>query len=196
MTFTDAQVTQAISAWLFPFFRIGAVVTVAPIFSTRAVPARYRVLLAAAVTVLIAPLTPSAPTVDPFSGEAVVVIAQQVAIGVSIGFVLQLAFAALVFGGQVVAYGMGLGFAHLMDPQNGVEVPTVSQFYMILATLAFLLADGHLRLIALLVQSFETVPVSAEGVTRANLWELAGWGRTCSQTACCWRYRWSPHCCS
>jgi flagellar biosynthesis protein FliR len=176
VTFTDAQVTEAISAWLFPFFRIGAVITVAPIFSTRAVPSRYRVLLAAAITVLVAPLASPAPAVDPLSGEAVVVIAQQIAIGVAIGFVLQLAFAALVFGGQIVAYGMGLGFAHLMDPQNGVQVPTVSQFYMIFATLAFLLADGHLRLIALLVQSFESVPISAEGVTRANLWELAGWG--------------------
>jgi flagellar biosynthetic protein FliR len=56
-------------------------------------------------------------------------------------------FGALVFGGQVIAYSMGLGFASMMDPQNGVQVPVISQFYLILATLLFLILDGHLLLI-------------------------------------------------
>jgi flagellar biosynthetic protein FliR len=81
-----------------------------------------------------------------------------------------------VFGGQVVAYSMGLGFAHLMDPQNGVQVPTVSQFYLIFATIAFLALDGHLRLVALVVESFTTLPIAADGITQNALWNLASWG--------------------
>ena len=176
MTVTDAQVVDALAAWLFPFFRIGALLMAAPVFSAASVPMRFRVLLALAVTILVEPLLPRPADVDPLSATALVVLAQQVAIGVAIGFVLQLAFNALVFGGQVVAYSMGLGFAHLMDPQNGVQVPTVSQFYLILATIAFLAVDGHLRLLALLVESFTALPIAPDGITQNALWTLAVWG--------------------
>lgn len=176
MTATDAQVVDALAAWLFPFFRIGALLMAAPVFSAASVPMRLRVLLALAITILIAPLLPRLATVDPLSATTLVIVAQQVAIGVAIGFVLQLAFNALVFGGQIIAYSMGLGFAHLMDPQNGVQVPTVSQFYLVFATIAFLAVDGHLRLIALLVESFTTLPIAPDGITQNALWNLASWG--------------------
>jgi flagellar biosynthetic protein FliR len=176
VTATDAQVVDALAAWLFPFFRIGALLMAAPVFSAASVPMRLRVLLAAAVTILVEPLLPRPAGVDPLSATALLVLAQQVAIGIAIGFVLQLAFNALVFGGQVVAYSMGLGFAHLMDPQNGVQVPTVSQFYLIFATIAFLAVDGHLRLVALVVESFTALPVAADGITQNALWNLASWG--------------------
>jgi flagellar biosynthetic protein FliR len=176
VTVTDAQVVDALAAWLLPFFRIGALLMAAPVFSAASVPMRLRVLLAVAVTILIEPLLPRPAGIDPLSAATLVLVAQQVAIGVAIGFVLQLAFNALVFGGQVVAYSMGLGFAHLMDPQNGVQVPTVSQFYLIFATIAFLAVDGHLRLLALVVESFAALPVAADGITRSALWDLALWG--------------------
>jgi flagellar biosynthetic protein FliR len=176
VTFTEAQLIEAISAWFFTFVRVGAVLTAGPVFSASSVPARFRVLLALAITLLVEPLLPRAEPVDPLSTTALLVLAQQLAIGFAIGTVLQLAFNALVFGGQMVAYSMGLGFAHLMDPQNGVQVPTVSQFYLVFATIIFLGVDGHLRLVALLVESFEALPVSAEGIGRAELWDVAGWG--------------------
>jgi flagellar biosynthetic protein FliR len=176
VTVTDVQVVDALTAWLLPFFRIGALLMAAPVFSAASVPMRLRVLLALAVTILVEPLLPSPAGVDPLSATALVIVAQQIAIGVAIGFVLQLAFNALVFGGQVIAYSMGLGFAHLMDPQNGVQVPTVSQFYLIFATIAFLAVDGHLRLLALVVESFTALPIAADGITRSALWTLALWG--------------------
>lgn len=176
MTITDTQVVDALAAWLLPFFRIGALLMAAPVFSAASVPMRLRVLLALAVTILVEPLLPQPAGVDPLGATTLVIIAQQVAIGIAIGFVLQLAFNALVFGGQVIAYSMGLGFAHLMDPQNGVQVPTVSQFYLIFATIAFLAVDGHLRLLALVVESFTALPIAADGITQNALWSLTLWG--------------------
>ena len=49
---------------------------------------------------------------------------------------------------------MGLGFAMAVDPQNGVQVPVLSQLYVILAMLLFLALDGHLMLIAAVVESY------------------------------------------
>ena len=78
------------------------------------------------------------PAIDVLSHEGFVIMLQQILIGVIMGFILQMVFGALVFGGQVVAYSMGLGFASMVDPQNGVQVPVLAQYYLILRHSCFL----------------------------------------------------------
>jgi len=175
MQFSDAQLQQWLADFFWPFVRIGAALMAAPIFSVRQVPARYRVLLAVLITLLVQPLIPPAPLVDMFGAEGILIALSQVGIGAMMGFVVQLAFNALIFGGQVMAYSMGLGFAHMMDPTNGVQVPVVSQYWLILAMLAFLLANGHLLLLGSVAQSFHILPVAVDGLTRAGLWGLVEW---------------------
>ncbi len=175
MQFTDAQMQQWLADFFWPFVRIGAVLMVAPVFSVRQVPARWRVLLAVLITLLLQPLIPSSPVVDVFGPEGVMIALQQVGIGAMMGFVLQLAFNALVFGGQAMAYSMGLGFANMMDPANGVQVPVVSQYWLILAMLAFLLGNGHLLLLGSVAQSFHLLPVATDGLSRAGLWGVVSW---------------------
>ena len=57
------------------------------------------------------------------SADGVVTTVQQIVIGVALGFALQLMFDALTLGGQLLANGMGLGFAFNIDPLRGVETP-------------------------------------------------------------------------
>lgn len=175
MHFSDAQMQQWLADFFWPFVRIGAALMAAPIFSVRQVPARYRVLLAVMITLLVQPLIPASPVVDMFGAEGVLIALSQVGIGAMMGFVVQLAFNALIFGGQVMAYSMGLGFANMMDPTNGVQVPVVSQYWLILAMLAFLLGNGHLLLLGSVAQSFHILPVAVDGLTRAGLWGLVEW---------------------
>ncbi|MCF6353537.1 MAG: flagellar biosynthetic protein FliR [Candidatus Polarisedimenticolaceae bacterium] len=156
--------------------RIGAVFVAAPIFASRQVPMRWRAALTLVITLIVMPMLPPAPVVETFSHEAMLIALQQIAIGVMMGFMLQLVFAAVVFAGQVMAYSMGLGFASMMDPQNGVQVPVVSQFYLILVTLLFLVLNGHLILIELVIDSFQTVPIAVDGLSRNTLWDIAIWG--------------------
>ncbi|VAX10859.1 Flagellar biosynthesis protein FliR [hydrothermal vent metagenome] len=176
MIFTEAAIATWLASFLWPLMRISAVFVAAPIFASRQVPVRWRAALALVITWIVMPVLPPAPVVETFSHDAAMIAMQQIAIGVFIGFVLQMVFAALVFGGQVMAYSMGLGFASMMDPQNGVQVPVVSQYYMILATLAFLVLNGHLILIELMIDSFTTLPIAVDGLTRNTLWEIASWG--------------------
>jgi flagellar biosynthetic protein FliR len=175
MHFSDAQLQQWLADFFWPFVRIGAALMVAPVFSVRQVPARYRVLLAAMITLLVQPLIPSAPVVDVFGGQGILIAAQQIGIGAMMGFVVKLAFEALIFGGQVMAYSMGLGFATMVDPVNGVQVPVVSQYWLILAMLAFLLGNGHLLLLGSVAQSFHLLPVAVDGLSRAGLWGVVSW---------------------
>lgn len=176
MTFTEATLSAWIGSFLWPLMRIGAMMAAAPIFSARTVPMRFRAMLAVMITWIVMPILPTPPVVDTLSHEAFLIALQQVAIGAMMGFALQMVFGALIFGGQSIAVSMGLGFASMVDPQNGVQVPVVAQYYVILGTLTFLLLNGHLILIQLVVDSFQTLPIAVDGVTRNSLWDMVSWG--------------------
>lgn len=165
-----------VGAYLLPFFRIAAMLMVAPLFGARTVPARIRILLALVLGAAIAPLIPSAPVFDTFSAGAVLAIAQEVLIGSAMGFMVQMVFDAIIIGSQTIAMGMGLGFAMLVDPQRGVNVPILSQFFVIMTTMMFLALGGHLILIRVLVQSFNTLPPGAAGFNQDSFWMVASWG--------------------
>jgi flagellar biosynthetic protein FliR len=174
---TTAEILGFVGAWFWPFARVAAAIMVAPVFNARVVPKRARLALAVALTLVVAPAMPAAAAPAPFSAPGLLLIAQEMLIGLAMGFALQLTFDALVIAGQTVAMSMGLGFAFLLDPQRGVSVPVLSQVFVMLATLTFLALDGHLALIETLVSSFTSFPVGSS-IGRDGAWQLVGFAGT------------------
>jgi flagellar biosynthesis protein FliR len=175
MTLLETQLSGWLADFFWPLVRISALFSAAPVLSARQLEPGYRVLLAVLVTLVAAPLLPRMPVVEALSAEAFILMLQQVTIGLMMGFSLQLVFGALVFGGQLIAYKMGLGFASLVDPANGVQTPVVAQVFVLLATLLFLVTNSHLILLQLVVDSFRTLPVG-ESLASLHLWNLVAWG--------------------
>jgi flagellar biosynthetic protein FliR len=171
-----SQLQHWIGALFWPFVRIGACLMVAPVFGASYVPKRMRVVLAGAITIPIASLLPAVPDVALLSADGAIITIQQLLIGVALGFALQLVFDALTLGGQLLANGMGLGFAFNLDPLRGVTTPALGQLYSVLGTLVFLALDGHIALINTLVDSFRGLPVSSNGIDPERARALADWG--------------------
>ena len=162
LVFSIEQINAWVASLLWPLFRVGALFSIMPVLGERRVPMRIRAGLAVLISLLIAPLLGPMPAVDPLSATAMLITLQQIVIGVAMGLLIQLVFNAVMLAGESIAITMGLGFALMNDPQNGVSVPSVSQFYLIMATLVFLALDGHHAVLWLLVRSFEVVPVGEE----------------------------------
>ncbi|MDB4281762.1 flagellar biosynthetic protein FliR [Paraglaciecola sp.] len=162
--------------WAAPFLRLSAMFIVAPVFSAAGLNVRTRVLMAVLIAALVAPVLPPPPVQTLFSGAGLLMAVREIGVGITIGFVLQLAFASVVIAGQSVAMTMGLGFAMSVDPQNGVQVPVVSQFNVIMATLLFLALDGHLVLIATVVESYNVMPASVAGLPATSFVNVVGLG--------------------
>src|SRR5262245_23761244 len=172
---TTGQLESWVAQGFFPFVRVGACLMVAPMFGARFVPNRTRVVLAAAITALVVPLLP--PTnIAPFSAQGFVVVAQQLLIGVALGFALQVVFDAMGLAGQLLANSMGLSFAFNVDPLRGSSTAALGQLYIILATLTFLSLGGHLALIEALTRGFTTLPISTSGFGTEGLWMMVLWG--------------------
>jgi len=172
---TTGQLEAWLAAYIWPFFRIGACFMVAPVFGARFVPARLRLFLAGAITLIVAPLVPTTDVL-PFSIQGVLVTVHQVLIGVAMGFALQLVFDALAMGGQLLSNSMGLGFAFNVDPLRGTGTPVLGQLYMLLVTLTFLAINGHLVLIEILAEGFTALPIGSSGFDRETIWNIALWG--------------------
>ncbi len=100
-------------------------------------------------------------------------IAEQIIFGALLGFSLQLFFQAFVVAGQIVAVQMGMGFASMVDPINGVSSAVIGQFFTMLVTLMFLAMNGHLVVFEVLIESFTTFPVGS-GLSTTDLWVIAG----------------------
>ena len=160
----------------WPFVRIGACLMVAPVFGASYVPPRLRLIMAGALTLAVAPLLPAGADVPLLSAGGALVTVQQLLIGAALGFALQMVFDALALGGQLLANGMGLGFAFNLDPLRGVTTPALGQLYVVLGTLTFLALDGHLALVSTLIDSFKGLPVGESGLDPARLRGLADWG--------------------
>ena len=174
MHFTSAEITAWIGAFLWPFFRIAAMFSSAAVFGMRALPMRLRLMLALAVALVLAPLAGPMPSVELMSAEGFIITGQQLVIGVAMGFVLRMVFTALELTGEMIGSLMGLGFASLIDPQNGVQVPVVSQFYVLLATLMFLALNGHLLWIEAVAESFRLITVGSAGIAPEGALALVG----------------------
>jgi len=180
MELSTAEITGILGGYMWPFIRIAAMVMTAPIFSSKFINVRSRLLLTIAVSMVIIPAIPTAhfPAVEPLSGTGLLIVAHQILIGACMGFMLQLLFNAFIIAGQIIAMQMGLGFASMVDPQNGVTVPVISQFYLIFVTLVFISLDGHLILIKVLAESFVTLPISSTGLPHTSFRDVvaqAGW---------------------
>lgn len=174
MDIDSARIGAWVGQFMWPFLRLSAFLLAAPLFGARSVPVRVRITVAVVMTALLVPALPAPPTLDMLSPLGLLTAVQQVGIGLLGGFLLQLFLAALTFAGELISLGMGLGFASLVDPQNGLSIPILSQFYLMLALLLMLAFDGHLLLLELLARSFTALPVAPVGLQFADFRAVAG----------------------
>lgn len=170
---TDAQIGGWVGQFLLPLFRIASMLMVMPIIGTQLVPTRVRLYLALVISVLLVPTLPPMPQVDSISLQSMLLIGEEILIGVMFGFILQLYFQLFTIAGQIIAMQMGLGFASMVDPSNGVSVPVIGQFLLMLVTLLFLAMNGHLVVFEVLAESFITLPPGG-GLLTNHYWALAG----------------------
>jgi len=175
MEFTQLQLDTWIASLTLSFTRIAALLIAAPMFGARAIPLRVRMAFALVLSLMVLPLLPPAPPLELISFPMLLAVGREILIGAMAGFILQMVFAALAMAGEVIALGMGLGFASLVDPDKGVQVPVVGQLLVIFATLLFLAMDGHLALMRFMVLSFEGVPLGGS-IRFEDFAAIASWG--------------------
>ena len=176
LTFSEAQLTAWLAPIVWPFLRVLALFGAMPVLAQRSVPMRLRVALAFLVAVCAQASLPDMPSIALDSAQAFMAVAQQVLIGLALGFAARVVFAAIEFAGELVGLQMGLNFAGFFDPATGGQTTAVSRLFGTSVSWLFIVMNGHLLLIAAVVQSFHAFPVGAEPFAFLRATQPQVWG--------------------
>jgi flagellar biosynthetic protein FliR len=175
ITFTEAQLMAWVSPVFWPFVRILALFTSAPVFSSRAFPVRARIALAFLVALASQATLPPAPVIGFNDPQAFGVLMQQIGVGLSIGFAVQLVFSAVELAGEVVGFQMGLNFAAFFDPTLNSQSSAVARFFGEMTSLLFVVMNGHLMVLMAVNRSFEAFPLDQnflQALAQMNIYKL------------------------
>jgi flagellar biosynthetic protein FliR len=176
LTFTEAELLAWITPLVWPFVRALALFTSLPVFGQRIVPVRVRIALAFFIAVAAQATLPAMPAVALDSMAALLITAQQVLIGVALGFAVRMVFAAVEMAGEVIGLQMGLNFAAFFDPATASQTNGAGRLFGAMVGLLFVVVDGHLAVIAALVQSFNAFPVSTDVLGWLRVLQPQTWG--------------------
>ncbi|TMP33887.1 flagellar biosynthetic protein FliR [Pseudoalteromonas rubra] len=183
MEYPLAIIIQWLSDYMLPFIRISSMIMIMAGLGAQSVPTRVKLALSIVVTVAVVPAIPQTQFTDLFSFAMILVVTHEIIVGVAIGFASVLLLNTFIVAGQILAMQTGLGFASVVDPANGLSVPAVGQFYLILATLLFFVFNGHLMMINMVVYSFQTWPIDGSWWVVDNYWLIVTWGSWLFATA-------------
>ena len=176
ISFTEAEVLAWITPLLWPFIRTLALFSALPVLGTRNVPARVRVALCAFIVLAAQATLPPMPQVPLDSALAVLLVVQQVLIGVTLGFAVRVVFTAIEFAGEIIGLQMGLNFAAFFDPLSASIATTSSRFFGTTIAWLFIVINGHLLIVMALVQSFASFPVGPEPFAFLRSTQPQTWG--------------------
>lgn len=175
ISISEAQLAAWASPIFWPFLRVLAVFTTAPVFSSRAFPTRAKVALAFFVALATQASLPTMPVIGFNDPQALGVVVQQVGIGLAIGFAVRLVFSAVELAGEVVGFQMGLNFAAFFDPTLNAQSSAVARFFGQMTSLLFVVLNGHLMVLMAINRSFQSFPVDQnflEALRKMSLFRL------------------------
>ncbi|APW41636.1 flagellar biosynthetic protein FliR [Rhodoferax saidenbachensis] len=172
---TEAQIAAWVSPLLWPFLRVLAMFTAAPVFSSRAFPMRAKIALAFFVALAAQASLPVMPVIG-FNDPGILgVVIQQIGVGLAIGFAVRVVFSAVELAGEVVGFQMGLNFAAFFDPSMNTQSSAIARFFGQMTALLFVVMNGHLMVLMAITKSFDAFPVGQnflDALGRMRLYNL------------------------
>jgi flagellar biosynthesis protein FliR len=146
--------------FLLVLFRIAGVMMLAPVFGSAIAPAPVKIFLSLVLAMLFFPHVRGPESSGVLGGSVLALaVAWELAVGLLIGFAAAMLFAGVQFGGHLIDQELGILQANLLDPMLNEQISIVGQFKVLLATLVYLLINGHHLLIGAVSDSFRAVPM-------------------------------------
>ena len=178
MNFALTNLVAYLGDFIWNLVRLGGFFMVVPIFGNQLVSTRIRIALVIAASLTLTPVLPVGVDLMAVSLDDFVALLSQLMFAIGLGFSAAIFFQLFVIAGQFIGMQMGLGFAAMVDPGNGVQVTVWSQFFLMLVTLSFLAINGHLVLLEILVKGFQLYPAGTQFTLGEFSWQLVqigGW---------------------
>jgi len=176
ITLSSAQLNTWIASIMWPLTRILGVFAIAPLFGNASVPVRIKICLGILLAAIVAPAVPALPAVDPMSAVGLLILAQQLVIGLAMGFAVRIVFAGVELAGDLSGMTMGLGFASFFDPQSQGQTSIINQFLALIMIMIYMTTNLHLIVLSTMIKSFTLLPISAHALSNRGALDVVQLG--------------------
>lgn len=143
------------------FTRIMAVIIHVPVLGGQTIPNEYRIALGGLLAIILVPWQPlPAGGVELGLFALAASIFREVLLGTLAGFAASLTFGAVQIAGEAMDMGSGFSSGRLFNPAMGDTGSAYKQFFVMIATLFFLVMNGHHVILLALQRTFEVAPLN------------------------------------
>jgi flagellar biosynthetic protein FliR len=152
---------QHLVAFILTLGRIAPLFVIAPLFSSRMIPARARGVAAVAIAVGFSPIVGKDAK---FGTDALTLgglIMKEILVGIAFAFVIQCVFAAVSAAGSLLDTSIGFSFGSLLDPVNNQQSGVLAQVYSLVGVMVFVVIGGDAWVIRGLAETYDEVPLDA-----------------------------------
>lgn len=149
---------QNIEYFILVFIRVFTIIVFLPVIGYEGVDIRVRALFSFFTAMICFPL--AVFTAAPTNGSLEIFVAyaaNEVLVGLIIGFITLFIFAGFEFAGEFMGMQMGLSMMSYFDPTSGANISTLGRLKYIMLMLLFLLLGGHIFFIEAIAKSFEVI---------------------------------------
>jgi flagellar biosynthetic protein FliR len=157
----EVYVSQFI-VFIMIFARVASMIAVAPLFGHQAIPTQIKVALAAFLAFVLFPMQASmAFKVDIKIIGIVVLVLQEICVGLLIGFAIGLIFDGIRYAGELIGFDMGFSIASVYDPETNSSMPIISEMLYTFMALLFLSLNGHHFVLQAVQLSYKAAPIGS-----------------------------------
>lgn len=158
--------------------RCTGLVVSAPVLGSRNFPVLAKLGLCFFLAILVTPFVPALDEGLPSDGMGLAGFAvAELLVGLSMGFVMTMVFAAIQVGGQIMDMQTGFGVMNVFNPALETQFPIFGFFFFIVAVLVLLVTNGHHMMLKALASTFDSIPLGGPVFRPELLWEVSTWGR-------------------
>jgi flagellar biosynthetic protein FliR len=155
-------------AFVLVFARVGPLFLLAPIFSSRMIPSRAKLVAALAIAFALTPLAERGQKVPEDVLRITGLVLKEALVGIAFAFVLAALSAAIQAGASLLDSIIGFSFASLVDPITNMQNAVLGQIYSVFTVVIFVVTGGDQMMIMGLARSYTLVSLT-EGPDTARL---------------------------
>lgn len=145
-------------SFMLMFARLMGLFMLTPVYSSQSLPFNVRMIFSFFVTIILFPTSfPFMPSIPGSLVEYGLLALSEVMIGLLIGFILAIFFAAFQMAGDFFNVQLGFAYTEVLDPMTQVSLPVISSLKNLMAILVFLSIGAHRMVIKSLAYSFEKI---------------------------------------
>ena len=152
------ETLEQMQGFFWVFIRVSILFFLLPLFGGSGMPSIWKICLSALIALIVTPVVPAPHFFPQTVPDVVAGVLSEAMLGLCLGFGGRIFISAVQLAGQFMGFQMGFSMARAIDPQDGAQSTSLSQFLYIIMILLFFAMDGHHLFIAAIVKSFHLVP--------------------------------------